>query len=269
MPETPGGWLGAIVSGRRPRVVAVRIKPGVETAMRIVVAHEVERLASEGATVIDVLPREEYEEEHIAGAISIPLKTLDRGSVQGLDRGRPVVVYCWDALCDLSPRAAGWLEEIGFEDVCDYALGKVDWTARGLPTEGTNASVPRVTAALRTDVATCHPDEKLPAVAARVSDSPFGFALVTREDGTLLGRLRGDALNQPSVDGVAEAMSVGPSTIRADSELEALVERLESKDLRFAIVTDPSGRLLGVARRSDAQRLLEEREPVGPGAGHD
>jgi rhodanese-related sulfurtransferase/CBS domain-containing protein len=237
--------------------------------VRIVDAQEVQRLASEGATVIDVLPSEEYEEEHLAGAISIPLKTLDRRTVRGLDRNRPVVVYCWDALCDLSPRAAAWLDELGFEDVCDYALGKVDWTARGLPTEGTKAGVPRVTAALRTDVATCRPGEKLSTVAARVSDSPFGFALVTREDGSLLGRLRGDALDQPSVDGVAEAMSVGPSTIRADAELDALVERLQSKGLRFAIVTDPNGRLLGVVRRSDAERLLEEREPIGAGSGGD
>jgi rhodanese-related sulfurtransferase/CBS domain-containing protein len=235
--------------------------------MRIVDAHEVERLASEGATIIEVLPPEEYEEEHLAGALSIPLKRLDRSSVEELDRSRPVVVYCWDALCDLSPRAAAWLDELGFEDVCDYAVGKVDWTARGLPTEGTKAPDPTVTAVLRTDVVTCRPEEKLSAVAERVKDSPFGFALVTREDGALLGRLPAAALDQPSAEGVAEAMTLGPSTVRADTELESLVERLEGKDLRFAIVTAPDGRLLGVVRRSDAERLLEEGEPVEAGAG--
>jgi rhodanese-related sulfurtransferase len=237
--------------------------------MRIVGAQEVERLARSGATIVDVLPREEYEEEHLAGAVSIPLKTLDRRTVQSLDRSAPVVVYCWDALCDLSPRAAAWLDELGFEDVCDYAAGKVDWTARGLPTEGSKAPEPTVMAVLRTDVATCQPGEQLPIVAQRVKDSAFGFALVTREDGTLLGRLSADALDRPSTDGVAEAMKLGPSTVRADTELEPLVERLESKDLRLAIVTAPDGRLLGVVRRSDAERLLEEREPVGAGAGHD
>ena len=237
--------------------------------MRIIGAQEVERLASEGATLIDVLPNEEYEEEHLAGAVSIPLKSLDREAVRGLDRSRPVIVYCWDALCDLSPRAAAVLDELGFEDVCDYAVGKVDWTARGLPTEGSKAPEPTVTAILRTDVVTCRPGEMIANVAQRVKDSPFRFALVTREDGTLLGRLPGDVLEQPSADGVAEAMTLGPSTVRADSELEPLVERLKSKDLRFAIVTGPDGRLLGVARRSDAERLLERREPVGAGAGRD
>jgi rhodanese-related sulfurtransferase len=237
--------------------------------VRIVGAKEVERLAREGATIIDVLPPEEYEEEHIAGAVGIPLKTLDRSAVQDLDRSRPVVVYCWDALCDLSPRAAAWLDELGFEDVCDYAVGKVDWMARGLPTEGSKASEPTATDVLRTDVATCRPGDKLPTVAERVKDSPFGFALVTRDDGTLLGRVPAAALDQPAEDGAAEAMSLGPSTVRADSELEPLVERLTGKDLRFAIVTTPDGRLLGVVRRGDAERALQERAPVGAGAGRD
>jgi phage shock protein E len=46
--------------------------------------------------LVEVLPAEEYEEEHLPGAVNVPLKTLDAGSVAGLDRSRPVVVYCWD-----------------------------------------------------------------------------------------------------------------------------------------------------------------------------
>lgn len=201
--------------------------------------------------------------------MSIPLKALDRSAVEGVDRRRPVVVYCWDALCDLSPRAAAWLDELGFEDVCDYRAGKADWLARGLPTERSEATEPTVMAVLRSDVVTCRPDDELFAVANRVKDSPFGFALVTGEDGTLLGRLSADALGQPSVRGVADAMILGPSTIRADAELEPLVERLAGKDLRLAIVTAPDGRLLGVVRRTDAESLLRGREPAGAGAGRD
>jgi rhodanese-related sulfurtransferase len=57
---------------------------------------EVQRLLAAGAQVIDVLPRGEYEAEHIAGAISIPLKELDARSALVLDRERPVITYCWD-----------------------------------------------------------------------------------------------------------------------------------------------------------------------------
>lgn len=64
--------------------------------MRSIDAGEVERLVEEGAQVVDVLPREEFEEEHLPGAISIPLKELDAASAAVLDRDRPVIVYCHD-----------------------------------------------------------------------------------------------------------------------------------------------------------------------------
>ena len=60
----------------------------------LIFREEVQRLLSEeSAQLVEVLPRREYEEEHIAGAISIPLRELNAESVAVLDRGRPVVVY--------------------------------------------------------------------------------------------------------------------------------------------------------------------------------
>lgn len=43
-----------------------------------------------------MLPPAEYAEAHLPGAINIPLKQLDRHSTAGLDRRRPIVVYCYD-----------------------------------------------------------------------------------------------------------------------------------------------------------------------------
>jgi hypothetical protein len=57
---------------------------------------EVQRLIESGAQLVEVLPAQEYEEEHVPGAINIPLKTLDNESAASLDRDRAVVVYCWD-----------------------------------------------------------------------------------------------------------------------------------------------------------------------------
>jgi rhodanese-related sulfurtransferase len=56
----------------------------------------VQRLLAAGAQVVEVLPRPEFEEEHIAGAINLPLKELNRETARQLDQGRPVVVYCND-----------------------------------------------------------------------------------------------------------------------------------------------------------------------------
>jgi len=57
---------------------------------------EVHRLAEAGAQIVEVLPDEEYREEHLPGAINLPLKKLTRESAAMLDRQRPVVVYCYD-----------------------------------------------------------------------------------------------------------------------------------------------------------------------------
>ena len=60
---------------------------------------EVRRLlAQENAQLVEVLPAKEFSEEHIIGAINIPLKELDATSAERLDRARPVVVYCYDGL---------------------------------------------------------------------------------------------------------------------------------------------------------------------------
>ena len=56
---------------------------------------EVRRLIDEGAQIVEVLPRAEYEWAHIRGAVNLPLTELDERAEQ-LDRERPVVVYCND-----------------------------------------------------------------------------------------------------------------------------------------------------------------------------
>jgi rhodanese-related sulfurtransferase len=57
---------------------------------------EVQNLAAHGARIVEVLPAKEYEEEHLAGAMSIPLKELEVERVAALDPDQRIVVYCWD-----------------------------------------------------------------------------------------------------------------------------------------------------------------------------
>ncbi len=56
----------------------------------------VRRMLEAGAQLVEVLPAEEYAEEHLPGAINLPLKELGRETVRQLDRERPVIVYCHD-----------------------------------------------------------------------------------------------------------------------------------------------------------------------------
>jgi rhodanese-related sulfurtransferase len=68
-------------------------------APRPITRGDVQRLAAAGALLAEVLPPDEYHEEHLPGAVSLPLKSLTaEAAAQVLEPGRPVVVYCWDAL---------------------------------------------------------------------------------------------------------------------------------------------------------------------------
>jgi rhodanese-related sulfurtransferase/CBS domain-containing protein len=218
------------------------------------------RLLDADAQLVEVLPAEEYAEEHLPGAINIPLKELDRESAAQVDKSRPVIVYCWDYLCDMSPRAAARLDSLGFV-AYDYAAGKVDYLARGLPREGEKATEERAVDLLRNDVVRCGPGDPINQVRAQVEDSPYRFALVVDEDGILLGRLRHAALDGDATT-AEDAMEAGPSTIRADTAVEKLRERLEGGRLNLAIVTDPGGVLMGIVCRADlpADWHAESRE---------
>jgi rhodanese-related sulfurtransferase len=57
----------------------------------------VRQLQAEGAQIVEVLGRDEYDNEHIPGAISLPLSDLTRDHAEHvLKRDRPIVVYCQD-----------------------------------------------------------------------------------------------------------------------------------------------------------------------------
>jgi rhodanese-related sulfurtransferase len=79
--------------------VVVEAPLGSPAAMPAYVLYaELRRLLDEGAQLVEVLPPEEYADEHLPGAVNIPLKRLDAQSTAKLERARPVVVYCWDSL---------------------------------------------------------------------------------------------------------------------------------------------------------------------------
>ncbi len=143
----------------------------------------------------------------------------------------------------MSPRAACRLEALGFEQVYDYAPGKGDWLAHGLRTEREEELPKGAGDAADDSVVTCGFDDRVGEVRGRVADSPFGFALVTGEGGVLCGMLRRAALEGDPDARAKEVMEAGPSTVRPHLPLKGLLKRLAERDLRFAIVTTPEGRL--------------------------
>lgn len=57
--------------------------------------NDVRRLIEAGAQVVDVLPPEEYAEEHLPTAVNAPLKEI-KTATDRLRRDRLVITYCHD-----------------------------------------------------------------------------------------------------------------------------------------------------------------------------
>ena len=57
---------------------------------------QIRPLLDQGAQLVEVLPPAEFDEEHLAGAINVPLKQMTQEATASLDKDRPVIVYCWD-----------------------------------------------------------------------------------------------------------------------------------------------------------------------------
>lgn len=82
-------------------------------------------------TVLDVRPPEEFRAGHLPGALSIPLKELDR-RLSELPHDREIVAYCRGPYCVLAVEAVDMLRARGFSA---FRLddGVRDWQARGFP----------------------------------------------------------------------------------------------------------------------------------------
>lgn len=101
----------------------------------------------EDFTLINVLPREEFEKQHIPNSQNVPhdrdtfvsdVKTLV-GS-----KDAKVVVYCANRECQASPKAADKLVTAGFTNVYDFEDGMAGWRLAGYEitepaTSGSNA----------------------------------------------------------------------------------------------------------------------------------
>jgi rhodanese-related sulfurtransferase len=107
---------------------------------KIVNRDEVKQALDDGSAVlVEALPRDYYDKEHLPGAINIPHDQVDELAASLLpDKDAAVIVYCANGPCANSGIAARRLSELGYTNVADYHLGKEDWFTAGLPLESTS-----------------------------------------------------------------------------------------------------------------------------------
>ena len=87
-------------------------------------------------TLVEALPPLYHAAEHLPGAINIPHDEVD-GLAPALlpDKDAGIVVYCASGPCQNSGLASRRLASLGDANVSDYAEGKAEWIAAGLPVE--------------------------------------------------------------------------------------------------------------------------------------
>lgn len=156
----------------------------------------------------------------------------------------------------MSARAAWRLEQLGFTDVYDYATGRKDWEAAGLPIEGTDVRGPIVADATDHNPPTTTVDATVGQ--ARVVAAGDSQVIVVNDGGVVVGAMRKESWDHPDDASVEDAMRPGPATDRPGSQLAPLVERMEAKQVESVIVSDPEGRLIGVMRLDAGRDLLAD-----------
>jgi len=148
----------------------------------------------------------------------------------------------------MSPRAAWRLERLGYGPVYEYASGKVDWLAAGLPTEGEGRRERRAIDAVEEPL-TCPPTATVADATERARAAGAANVLVVNAEGILLGRFRLEGEGANAAETVEAVMEPGPVTVRANEPLDPLLERMAKRGVTEMVVTTPEGHLLGVVRR--------------------
>src|SRR5712692_6987760 len=151
----------------------------------------------------------------------------------------------------MSPRAAWRLESLGFTEVYDYAVGRLDWMDAGLPTEGTNTKHPQAGDLARKDTPTCKVEEQLSAVRDRVHALGWDAVVVVNEERVVFGLLRAKELALDGDQLIAEAMRPGPSTFRPYVLAEEMAHSMVAHKLESSPITTSDGRLVGLLLQKD------------------
>lgn len=85
--------------------------------------------------VVDTRSREDYDDRHISGAISLPHRTMNAETTAHLPKEKVMVTYCWGPGCNASTKGALRLAALGFR-VKELIGGIEYWIKEGGSLEG-------------------------------------------------------------------------------------------------------------------------------------
>ena len=91
------------------------------------------RLKDSSLVLLDVRPAVEYDQGHIAGALSLPLDELE-ARLNELPPEQEIVAYCRGVYCVFADEGVALLTARGYQAL-RMEQGYPDWRLAGLPTE--------------------------------------------------------------------------------------------------------------------------------------
>ena len=113
-------------------LVAFVINEGKQGGAAITPTNLVNLVNREGAVLLDIRDPKEYSAGHIAGALSMPVSSIDAriGELES-EKGKPVVLVC--KMGQQASATGRKLKALGFENVRRLSGGMAEWTASSLP----------------------------------------------------------------------------------------------------------------------------------------
>jgi len=103
-------------------LIAILVAVGAAGIWYAYYAHESEP----AVRVVNVLPKELYDDAHIPGSIHVDIDQLDE-KMRQWDPDTPVVFYCSNYTCQASKDAARTFRNYGFKRVYAYEGGMAEW----------------------------------------------------------------------------------------------------------------------------------------------
>ncbi len=127
----------------------------------------------------------------------------------------------------------------------------------GLPLEGALAGLPTAADAARRDVFTCAMGADAGRVIGGLREEHQDDCIVLNDRGIVMGRTRRNVLEGADANKlVEELMEPGPTTVRPDEWLAAVIERMQRRGVASLVVATNEGTLIGILSRDDGERLL-------------
>jgi predicted transcriptional regulator len=130
--------------------------------------------------------------------------------------------------------------------------------AAGLPTEGTNAKLPRAGDTSHKDAPTCGLKERLGDVREKVRALGWDSVVVVNPERVVLGLLRSAELAKDADLLIERAMRPGPSTFRPYVSLHEMAHFMIEHKLENAPITTSDGRLVGLLLQKDVVAAMEK-----------